>query len=126
MLATSFIVEYGLLSTAPTSRRTTHDKSLQPPPLFPFSFAEAQIFVLLKRDAFMGVNFFTSLSFTSRPLVLLFVLAFGPPQAAGEGATGDSSVVRGTERVADVLLSWGKLEVGDTVVAETGYGRVHA
>lgn len=73
----------------------------------------------------MGVHFFTSLSSMFRPLVLLFVLAFGPPQAAGEGVVGDSSVVRGTERVADVLVSWVKLKARDAVVAGTEYGRVH-
>lgn len=47
-----------------------------------------------------------------------------PPQAAGEGVVVDSSVVRGRGGVADVLVSWGKLKVGDVVVAGTEYGRV--
>lgn len=47
-----------------------------------------------------------------------------PLQAAGEGVVVDSSVVRGRGGVADVLVSWGKLKLGDVVVAGTEYGRV--
>lgn len=46
------------------------------------------------------------------------------PQAAAEGVVVDSSVVLGKGSVADVLVSWGKLKLGDVVIAGMEYGKV--
>lgn len=48
------------------------------------------------------------------------------PQAAGEGVVVDSSIVKGRGGVADVLVSWGTLKVGDVMVAGTEFGRVRS
>lgn len=45
-------------------------------------------------------------------------------QAAAEGVVVDSCLVQGKGCVADVLVTWGKLKVGDVVVAGTEYGKV--
>ncbi|CAM9120835.1 unnamed protein product [Choristocarpus tenellus] len=45
-------------------------------------------------------------------------------QAAGEGVVVDSSVERGLGCVTDVLVSWGKVKVGDIVVAGLEQGKV--
>lgn len=49
---------------------------------------------------------------------------FRVSQAAAEGIVVDSSVVQGKGGVADVLVSWGKLKVGDVIVAGLEYGKV--
>ena len=38
----------------------------------------------------------------------------------------DSSMVKGKGGVADVLISWGKLKLGDVVVAGLEYGKVRS
>lgn len=46
------------------------------------------------------------------------------PQAPGEGVVVDSSVVKGRGLVTDVLVSWGKLKVGDIVLSGMEFGKV--
>lgn len=45
-------------------------------------------------------------------------------QAPGEGVVVESSLVKGRGLVTDVLVSWGKLKVGDIVLSGTEFGKV--